>query len=53
MVVPLKRNATQDMICSAFSKGWFRIALCCVIDFEKGVPFSAINALPKGVSNSS
>ena len=33
-VVPLKRNVTQGMICSGFPKGWFRNALCCVIDFE-------------------
>jgi len=36
-VVPLKINVTLGMICSAFPKGWFRNALCCVIDFEKGV----------------
>jgi len=52
-VVPLKRNVTQSMICQAFPKGWFRNALCYVIDFEKKQSFSAINALPKGVSNSS
>jgi len=67
-VTPLKRNVTLGMICSVFPKGSFRNALCCVIDFENtlhgcslldnaGVyypeqPFSTINALPKGVSNS-
>jgi len=52
-VAPLKRNVTQGMICSGFPKGWFRNALCCVIDFENEQPFSTINALPIGASNSS
>jgi len=49
----LKKKCNAEYDCSAFPKGWFRNALCCVIDFEKEQPFSAINALPKGVSNSS
>jgi len=29
----------------------FKNALCCVIDFAKGIPLSAINALPKAFLN--
>jgi hypothetical protein len=49
MVFPLKEEGTTRMICSGVPQGWFRSALCYVIDFDKGIPFSAINALPKAL----
>ena len=37
MVFPLKEEGTTRMICSGVPQGWFRSALCYVIDFDKGI----------------
>ncbi|WP_033095303.1 hypothetical protein [Colwellia psychrerythraea] len=37
LVASLKRKVTQSMIFSAFAKGWFRNALCGVIDFDNRI----------------